>query len=337
MTNGLAKLFDSLRRGSRGGGHAGYDRKIATYKQPVLIYNPKAGKLRGNPERILHRTTEALARATHFLGKPPRLLPTVEAGHASDLARVAAALGADLVIARGGDGTINEVANGLALTSVPLGILPAGTANVLAMEIGFGSGLDHAASRLAQSKPVRISLGRIASLGNSGLNGSDGRYFVLMAGVGLDAKIVLDVSSPLKDKIGKGAYWAAGLSQLPYRLDQFDVLHNGSAKRAGFALASRVRNYGGDLEIASGASLRKDDFELVTFEGSNPLRYVGYMLAVAAKQVRKMPGVHTAQTKSLDISAGAHLQVDGEYAGTGPARIEIVPNALTLLLPPTYG
>src|SRR5262249_41997984 len=162
-----------------------------------LIYNPKAGKLRGNPERILHRTTEALARATQFLGMPPRLLPTEEAGHAADLAREAVGQGADWVIVLGGDGTSKEVGNGLALGSGPMGSLPAGTANVLAMEIGYSSSLEHAASMLAESKPARISLGKIASTGKNGLNGSDGRYFVLMAGVGLDAKIVLQVSPPL--------------------------------------------------------------------------------------------------------------------------------------------
>lgn len=305
--------------------------EIATYQRPVLIYNPQAGKLQGNPERILHRTTEALARATSFLAAPPQLMPTVESGHATDLARKAVAQGADLVLALGGDGTINEVANGLALTSVPLGILPAGTANVLAMEIGLGSSLELAAERLAISAPRRIALGKIEA------SGSDPRYFVLMAGVGLDAKIVQDVSSPLKEKIGKGAYWAAGLSQIPNRLAEFDLRMNGTVHRSGFALASRVRNYGGDLEIASGASLLKDDFELVVFEGSHPLRYVGYMLAVAARQVKKMPGVHTIRTKSFDITSRAHLQIDGEYAGLERARIEIVPDALTLLLPASYG
>lgn len=305
--------------------------EIAIYQRPALIYNPQAGKLRGNSESILHRTTEALAHATGFLAQPPRMMPTVESGHATDLAREAVAEGADLVLALGGDGTINEVANGLARTSVPLGILPAGTANVLAMEIGLGSGLERAAARLAKSVPHRIALGRIAA------NGSGSRYFVLMAGVGLDAKIVQEVSSPLKEKIGKGAYWAAGLAQIPKRLAQFDVKMNGSVQRSGFALASRVRNYGGDLEIASGASLLKDDFELVMFEGSNPLRYLGYMLAVAVKQVKKMPGVHTVRTKSFEIVNSAHLQVDGEYAGLEPAKIEIVPDALTLLLPASYG
>jgi YegS/Rv2252/BmrU family lipid kinase len=304
--------------------------RIATYQRPVLIYNPQAGKLQGNPERMLHRTTEALARASGFLAVPPRLMPTAEAGHANDLARDAVAEGADLVIALGGDGTINEVANGLALTSIPLGILPAGTANVLAMEIGLGSGLERAAARLAKTSPQRIALGKIVA------GSSEPRYFVLMAGVGLDAKIVQDVSSPLKNKIGKGAYWAAGFSQLPNLVAQFDLRMNGTVHRGGFALASRVRNYGGDMEIASGASLLKDDFELIMFEGSNPLRYMGYMLAVAARQVKNMPGVHTIRTKSLEITSRAHLQVDGEYAGMERACIEIVPDALTLLMPNSY-
>src|ERR1700732_3967233 len=125
--------------------------RIATYQRPVLIYNPLAGKLRGNPERILPRTTEALARANGFLATPPQLIPTMESGHATDLARDAVAQGADLVLTLGGDGTINEVANGLALTSVPMGILPAGTANVLAMEIGLGSSLERATARLAKA------------------------------------------------------------------------------------------------------------------------------------------------------------------------------------------
>ncbi len=304
--------------------------RIATYQRPVLIYNPQAGKLRGKSEGMLHRTTEALARASGFLAATPRLMPTEESGHAMDLAREAVAEGADLVIALGGDGTINEVANGLALTKVPLGILPAGTANVLAMEIGLGSGLERAAGRLANATPRRIALGTIAA------GSSAPRYFVLMAGVGLDAKIVQDVSSPLKNKIGKGAYWAAGFSQLPRRLKQFDLRMNGTVHRGGFALASRVRNYGGDMEIASGASLLKDDFELIMFEGSHPLRYVGYMLAVALRQVKNMPGVHSIRAKSLEIVSSAHLQVDGEYSGLESAKIEIVPDALTLLLPASY-
>jgi len=261
----------------------------------------------------------------------PRLLATTSAGHASELAREAVDDGADLVLALGGDGTINEVINGVAGTAAHLGILPAGTANVLAMEIGLGGRLETAMERLSQAVPKRIALGRIET------PLAPARYFALMAGAGLDAKIVTKVDPGLKERFGKGAYWAAGLSQIGNRLDQFDVSVDGTTYKVGFALASRVRNYGGDLEIALGASLLKPEFEIVLFEGSHPLRYVAYMTAVGLRQVRNMPGVHTLRATSLEILSCAHLQIDGEYAGKTSAKIEIVPDALTLLLLPAYG
>lgn len=230
----------------------------------------------------------------------------------------------------GGDGTINEAANGLAQSDVPLGVLPGGTANVLAMEIGLGSRLERAAERLAQCAPRRIALGRISVTGDS-------RYFVCMTGAGLDAKIVHDLSPFLKKHTGKLAYWIAGFSQFPRRLDQEQIRANGHDYRCGFLLASRVRNYGGDLEIASGASLNRGDFEIVLFEGSNSLRYAWYMLGVGLRRVQKMRGVTTLAAPCVEILSHGHLQVDGEYTGRGPAHLEIAPDALTLLVPPAYG
>ncbi len=119
---------------------------IAPYQQPVLIYNPAAGKLRRNPERILQRTIEALRRAS----LNPRLAPTSAPGDATGIARDSVAQGADLVLALGGDGTVNEVLNGMVHSNATLGILPAGTANVLAMELGLGSHLDRAIERLSR-------------------------------------------------------------------------------------------------------------------------------------------------------------------------------------------
>jgi len=98
-----------------------------------------------------------------------------------------------------------------------------------------------------------------------------------------------------------------------------------------------VRNYGGDLELASGASLLSDEFETVMFEGSNPWRYVFYMLAVAAKQVQKMPGVHTVRSTKIELRGDAPVQIDGEYVGRSPAMLEIIRDALTILVPDTYG
>jgi diacylglycerol kinase (ATP) len=260
----------------------------------------------------------------------PLLLPTDAPSHATELARAAIAEGADLVLVLGGDGTINEVVNGMAHSRVPLGVLPGGTANVLAMEIGLGSRLDRAVELLKTSVERRVALGRLC------YTGIEPRYFLSMAGVGLDASIVNRVSASLKARAGKLAYWLAGLTHFGQSIGQFEACVNGDPRRCGFALVSRVRNYGGDLEIASGASLLNDDFEVVLFEGSNPLRYAGYMLAVGARRAQSMPGVHTFRAARVEFSGDAHVQIDGEYAGRAPAALEIVPDAVTLLMPETY-
>jgi YegS/Rv2252/BmrU family lipid kinase len=256
--------------------------------------------------------------------------PTSAPGEATDIARRAIAAGADLILALGGDGTINEVVNGMAHSGVPLGVLPGGTANVVSMELGLGGRPERAAGRLPNLVEQRIALGRFCRAGSS-------RYFLSMGGVGLDARIVYDLNPVLKARTGKLAYWLAGFGQFSHRVGNLDAKLNGGVHRCGFVLASRVRNYGGDLEIARGASLLKSDFEVVLFEGSNPLRYAWYMLGVAVKKVQSMHGVHTFRAQRVEFSGNAHVQIDGEYVGRLPASFEIAPSALTLLMPASYG
>jgi diacylglycerol kinase (ATP) len=213
---------------------------------------------------------------------------------------------------------------------VPLGILPGGTANVLANELGLGNGLERAIARLGPCEERRVAVGKLCTPFR------DPRYFLLMAGAGLDATIVTKVNPALKSRAGKLAYWAAGLGQFFSTVGQFQSKIDGRETKNGFALVSRVRNYGGDMEIASNASLLNNDFEVVLFEGSNPLRYAAYMTAVTLRQVKSMPGVSTARTQQIEFSGSADLQIDGEYAGRLPASLEIAPDALTLLIPSTY-
>jgi diacylglycerol kinase family enzyme len=239
--------------------------------------------------------------------------------------------GADLILVLGGDGTINEAVNGMFGSDAVLGVLPGGTANVLAMELGLGSRLEPAIDRLSSCSPKRVSLGRLCQ------PGQPARHFLTMAGAGFDAQVVCDLSPGLKKRAGKLAYWVAGFSQIVKRVGQLETRINGDTYRCGFTLASRVRNYGGDLELASGASLLSNEFEAVMFEGSNPLRYALYMLAVAVKQVQKMPGVHTVRATRVELLGDAPIQIDGEYLGRSPATIEIVPDALTILVPESYG
>ena len=264
------------------------------------------------------------------VGIVAELTPTAAAGHATELAREAVAAGADLILVLGGDGTINEVANGMIPSRVPLGIVPGGTANVLANELGLGNGLERAIARLGKCEERRIAAGRLCTPFR------DPRFFLLMAGAGLDATIVTKVNPGLKARAGKLAYWAAGLGEFFTTVGQFNAKIDGRQTQHGFALVSRVRNYGGDMEIASEASLLSNDFEVVLFEGSNPLRYAAYMTAVTLRQVKSMPGVQAVRAQRVEFSGSAHLQIDGEYAGRLPASLEMAPDALTLLIPPTY-
>jgi diacylglycerol kinase (ATP) len=216
-------------------------------------------------------------------------------------------------------------------SGVPLGILPGGTANCLAMELGFGTRIERAAERLAASHPVSVAVGKVTC------DLQAARYFLLMCGAGLDAAIVYEVRASLKRSFGKLAYWVAGLSQFRRTVSNFKVRIGQKDWQCGFALISRIRNYGGDLEIASEASLRADDFEVVLFEGSNPLRFLLYFTAVGIRQVKKLPGVRVCRATSIEILTPAPAQIDGEYYGREPLKIEAIPGALTLLIPPNYG
>jgi YegS/Rv2252/BmrU family lipid kinase len=240
-----------------------------------------------------------------------------------------------LILAAGGDGTINEVVSGMAHSSVPLGILPAGTANVLANELAIGNTMEGAARSLDQCVPQRIALGLLSTPG-----GKAPRHFLLMAGAGLDAEIVHDINLKLKDALGKIAYWVGGFSKVGSRLAEFTVKTESREFLVSFALASRVRNYGGDLEIAPTITLLDDEFELVLFEGASSFTFLKYMLGVVVRKHQTMRGVTILRTRQAVFGAPAgstiHLQVDGEYAGLAPGTVEIVPNALTLLVPPGF-
>ena len=280
---------------------------------------------------MLERGADVLRRAGHNLA----LAPTAGPGTATEIAREHVRRGADLVLAAGGDGTINEVAEGLIHTRVPLGILPGGTANVLATELRLGSRLERAAEQLDQCKPYRISVGHVSCE-----NGSVSRHFLLMAGIGLDANIVYHVSLPLKARTGKLAYWVAGWGMLGRRLAEFQIDLRGSPQQCSFALVSKVRNYGGDLEIAREVTLFDDHFEVILFEGRSTLPYLKYLAGVMSNRLRGMKGVTVSRAECVTFSAPKdqriYVQVDGEYAGHLPARMKVVPDALTVLVPDEY-
>ena len=264
-------------------------------------------------------------------GLAVRMSPTSAAGHATELAARALDSGADLMIAMGGDGTVNEVLNGMTGSRVPLAVIPAGTANVFCCETGIPRNATKAARQLPEWVEARVALGRVHAEGEAP------RYFLLMAGAGLDAGIVQRVEPGIKRRLGKLAYWIAGLRTFGSGLVILKARAEGREFITGFALTSRVRNYGGDLTIATQASLFADHFELVTFSGRSTIPYGIYLTGAVVACATKLPGVQSMLTRRVELSpidsGPVYLQVDGEAAGRLPATIELVPSALTVLAP----
>lgn len=295
-----------------------------------LVYNPFAGGLKGAGRARLDKAVHTLKEA----GAEVELLATPAARRAGELAAKAVESGCDLILAAGGDGTINEVVNGIAGSAVHFGILPAGTANVLANEIGFSNRPDHAARQILHAVPVRIALGALEQ------PAVPRRYFALMAGVGLDARIVYELDLDLKSRLGKLAYWHGGLQQFGRPVPRFHLNVNGSDYCASFALITRVRNYGGDFEIARRVRLTDDDFEIVIFENHQWQDYLRFFAAVMTNRLYNTEGVAIVRGTHVETREAEderiHIQVDGESMGDLPATISTVPDALTLLIPKRY-
>lgn len=281
---------------------------------------------------MIDRLAAVLEREGHHV----TVAPTEGPRTAGAMARQHIEAGADLIVAAGGDGTINEIAEGMIFSQVPLAVLPAGTANVLAVEAKLGLRLERAAARLKDLEPRRISVGHMTCD-----NGRVSRHFLLMAGIGLDAHIVYRVDARLKSRTGKLAYWLAGWTMLGRQLPEFDVDVDGQHGRCSFALVSKVKNYGGDFWIARGADLLDDRFEVVLFEGRTTFRYAQYFAAMLLNRLKHMRGMTvipaTCVTACCPEDQRVYVQIDGEFAGHLPVEVRIIPDALTVLLDRGYG
>ena len=262
------------------------------------------------------------------------------------LARAAVANGADVVFACGGDGTINEVINGLALSDVPLGILPGGTANILARELRLPLSPVRAARQFMRWTPRRIALGRarwaegyVARPAGESTPQSNSRYYVSVAGVGYDAHIVYKLSPWLKINLGVTGYVLEALRQLVcYSFPKFSCRLNGHERQGTFAVIHRTRLYAGWLHLAPTAGLFTPHFAVCSFPSRSRLRYLIYALAVLIRQHLRLSDVTLDQSTEavctpVDAFTTIYFELDGELGGMLPATFEIVPDALTLLVP----
>jgi YegS/Rv2252/BmrU family lipid kinase len=273
--------------------------------------------------------------------------PTAEPGAASELAKEAARQGTDIVLVCGGDGTINEVINGLAGSQVPLGLLPGGTANILAREVGLPLNPVRAAAELSRWSPRRIPLGKASWWPETAsINGAPAqkeqatRYFMTVAGIGYDAHVVYKLSLQIKLSWGVAGYIMEALRQaFRYRFQSFTCrTQDGPDRIATFAAAQRAGNYGGWLHLTPDARFFDDRFNLCLFKSHNRARYFLYAALVLARQHFQLGDVELVEARKLSCAAQVagetiRFELDGELVGTLPATFEIVPDALALLVP----
>jgi len=299
-------------------------------RDAVLIVNPTAGG-----GRAMRKLDEA-RRVFHNAGIETELQNTAAAGEATAIARRAVNESRQLVIVCGGDGTVNEVVNGLACSQVPLAVLPAGTANVLAKELSLPWNLPRAAERIVHAPYRRIALGLAIPEKSSG----EPRYFLSVAGAGADGALVSAVHPGVKQKAGILAYWQEGLRQLTkYDFPLFRTSMAGNAMDidASLVIVGRTKHYGGPFKITTEADLLRPEFELAFVTTRSAWRYLAYMPLIWAGKLRGARYVRFFKTSSLQCASNStsqvQVQVDGEPAGRLPVEFRIVPDALTLAIP----
>ncbi len=308
-------------------------------KNATLIYNPIAGRHPARREKQILEVSAVLRSE----GIQAKLAPTTGKGTATELARAAVGRDDDLVLVCGGDGTINEVLNGITPANVALGILPGGTANIIAKELGLPSNPVRAAQQLPAWLPRRIALGLAswspASPTGAPVSEATRRYFLSVAGVGFDAHIIVKLSSSFKMSWGVAAYvWEAWRQTFRYPFPAFTCGVGDGQFRATFAVVQRVKRYAGWLHLAPSADFFDARFSLCLFESSRRARYFLYAAAVLARQHLRLGDVKLVDARKIVCSAvepgmPIYLELDGEFAGQLPATFEIVPDVLTLLVP----
>jgi len=305
-------------------------------RDALLIYNLTSGRKR-------HRRFVEIERAVRILkdaGVSTELAPTTGPGTATKIAREAVEQRRGMVIACGGDGTINEIVNGLAKSDVPMALLPAGTANILAKELGIPWDIPHASRLIAGGTVRRIALGvAVATNGNdSAATCDEGRYFLSVAGAGPDGAIVNGVHAELKRNTGILAYWFEGFRQLfQYNFPEIRIRSGGQERRATIIVVGRTVHYGGPFKITTGANLFKDHFEFLTNSRRSRLAYLACLPALWLGTLREMKGIETWKaTETVCEPANGepvYAQVDGEPIGCLPIVFRIVPDALSIVTP----
>lgn len=291
-------------------------------RQLMAIYNPQAS---GGSYR---RDLPLIIKALRGLGYEVVARETQAVGHGTELAREAVAEGYAVVCAIGGDGTVNEVLNGLAGSPVPLGIIPTGTVNVLAMELGIPLDPPDAVRLLETGDVSTIDLGLAGD-----------RYFGLMAGVGMDAAVVAGINPLMKKTLKEMAFAVQGISHYIAGDDaRIRVESQERTVEGYFAVFGNASSYAGAFGITPLADMRDGLLDVCVLKDRSFLSTATYWTAALLNAHLRHPSVEYYRTEEALVTCVEEgrdvlVQTDGEVAGRLPMVCRIVPRALLVIVP----
>ena len=310
-------------------------------RRVALIYNPASGQRPARRDAIIGQVAAVFRNA----GVEVEVIATESPESAGPQAQQAIHGGCDTVLACGGDGTIHEVLQSMVGGSAAVGVIPMGTANALACDLGLPASPVKAARRLLSAVPTRISVGRVSYRDLEGNERS--RYFVVAAGVGVDGLFFSRLDSRLKQRFGYAAYLIEALRMAATYT--FPLFSASFQQEGGVALqtaqvsqllAVRIANFGGLVQnLVPGAALGDHTLHAIAFKTRSRLRYLRFMAAVMLRRPTYSNTIEridcaTVECRDHETSQSpTYVEADGELLGTVPVRIEVIPDALTLLIP----
>ena len=313
----------------------------------ILIINRSSGKMKRKMPPMLRWTLIKLGRRLAGLSKPKiteddvieevkkkcdkeKIELDIEftkyPKNATELAKVARDK-YDLIIAAGGDGTINEVINGMANSKATLVIIPFGSTNVLASELGVPSDPKMAAELITKGKKIKMDLGYAKT-------SKESRYFSMMLDVGPFAQVIKDTTPEFKKRWGRFAY-PFRLIKLLFRYKWHKIYVKHKVESTGyFVIMANIKYYGGEYEIADKANIRDGLLDLVIINRKNPWDIIMLIFSFTTGKLNKFLKREYYQTKEADIYShyNMQIQVDGEVLGMAPVRVEIIPEALNVIV-----
>jgi len=289
-------------------------------KRGYLVFNPSAGMRAKTAIRV-----QEVIRL--FAVENIEMLPSPTQADGSVISQVREMVKEkpDLIVTWGGDGTINEVVNGMFGTGIPLGFLPGGTANLMVRELGIPQNVPKAIQLIGAGNRRLISVGQ-----------ANDRYFLLMVGVGFDSAVIQNVNLSIKRKLGKLAFGISAIhTAVNYRFPPFQVQFDGQNADCVFAVICNARHYAAYFVLTPDADISDDYLYLCLFKNPGLARLFQYAFHALRRTHIQLPSVQVIRAKEMLVTGteGVAVQADGELVGFLPIQFCIHPRSLEVFCP----